>query len=118
MHGRRPRQMVTPGSYNLQGEPPFSKIDLVSCRNVLIYLEGHAQQKVLELFHFALKPGGLLLLGGSDTVGQHGNPFETVSQKPRVYRSPATPRAARHLHLHWSGERALRGVTGEPASAP
>src|SRR5260370_15034562 len=104
--------------HSVRGDPPFSKIDLVSCRNVLIYLEGNAQQRVLELFHFALKPGGLLLLGGSETVGQHGNLFETVSQKTRVYRSMATTEAARHLHLHWAVERALRGVTGAPASAP
>ncbi len=116
--GRNVRDMVTFAVHNLLGDPPFSKIDLVSCRNVLIYLEGHAQQRVLELFHFALKPGGLLLLGGSETVGQHANLFETVSQKTRVYRSTATTEAARHLHLHWAVERALRGVTGAPASAP
>ncbi len=116
--GRDVRELVTFAVHNLLGDPPFSGIDLLTCRNVLIYLEGHAQKRVLELFHFALKPGGLLLLGGSETVGQHGNLFETISRKARIYRSTATTQTARHHHLHWAAEQAFRGVTGAPAAAP
>lgn len=110
------RESVTFAVHNLLADPPFSSLDMVSCRNVLIYFENHAQQKALELFHFALKPGGLLLLGGSETVGQLGNLFETISQPMRVYRSTATAETARHLH--WVAERAFHGVGGTQALGP
>jgi two-component system CheB/CheR fusion protein len=67
-------------------DPPFSRIDLVSCRNLLIYLNPEAQAKVIALFHFALREGGILLLGSSETVGNADGRFETVSKDDRIYR--------------------------------
>jgi len=67
-------------------DPPFSRIDLVSCRNLLIYLRPEAQAKVLSLFHFALRDGGILLLGGSETVGNSDGRFEMISKPERLYR--------------------------------
>ena len=67
-------------------DPPFSRLDFVSCRNLLIYLLPEAQAKVLRLFHFALRPGGLLLLGSSETLGLVSGRFEVVSQSARIYR--------------------------------
>lgn len=67
-------------------DPPFSRIDLVSCRNVLIYLNPEAQAKVIALFHFALRGGGLLLLGSSETAGDVGGRFEILSKTERLYR--------------------------------
>ncbi len=67
-------------------DPPFSRLDLVSCRNLLIYLLPEAQAKVMSIFHFALREGGLLLLGNSETVGNLGNHFEIAAKAERVFR--------------------------------
>ena len=67
-------------------DPPFSRIDMVSCRNLLIYLGTEAQAKVISLFHFALCEGGILLLGSSETPGKVEGRFATISKTDRVYR--------------------------------
>jgi len=67
-------------------DPPFSRLDMVSCRNLLIYLRPEAQAKVIALFHFALCDGGILLLGNSETVGSVNNRFEVISKRDRLYR--------------------------------
>ena len=67
-------------------DPPFSRLDLVSCRNLLIYLRPEAQAKVISLFHFALREGGILLLGSSETVGNVDGRFEVISKSARIYR--------------------------------
>ena len=67
-------------------DPPFSRLDLISCRNLLIYLRPEAQQKVLLLFHFALREGGVLMLGNSETVGSLDDRFEPISKTQRIYR--------------------------------
>ncbi len=67
-------------------DPPFSRLDLVSCRNLLIYLRPEAQAKVVSLFHFALREGGILLLGSSETVGNVDGRFEVISKAARLYR--------------------------------
>ena len=67
-------------------DPPFSRIDLVSCRNLLIYLRSEAQAKVIALFHFALREGSILLLGSSETVGNADGRFEMISKSERLYR--------------------------------
>ena len=65
---------------DLLADPPFSRLDLISCRNVLIYLRPEAQEKVLLLFHFALREGGILFLGAAETVGDFGDRFEPISK--------------------------------------
>ena len=67
-------------------DPPFSRIDMVSCRNMLIYLLPEAQAKVFALFHFALRPGGILLLGNAETVNLEDGRFEQISKSERLYR--------------------------------
>ncbi|MBR0662601.1 response regulator [Roseomonas oryzicola] len=67
-------------------DAPFSRLDMVSCRNLLIYLSPEAQSKVISLFHFALRHGGILLLGGSETIGNAPGRFEVVSKPGRIYR--------------------------------
>ena len=67
-------------------DPPFSRLDLVSCRNLLIYLLPEAQAKVISLFHFALREGGVLLLGSSETVVNADGRFEAISKPERIYR--------------------------------
>jgi two-component system CheB/CheR fusion protein len=68
-------------------DPPFARLDLVSCRNLLIYLGPEAQAKVISLFHFALREGGVLLLGSSETVGGVDGRFDVISKADRLYRN-------------------------------
>lgn len=80
------RDVITFAPQNLITDPPFSRLDLVSCRNVLIYLEPAVQTKVIGLLHFALKPGGYLMLGPAESIGGATDLFEPVSRKWRIYR--------------------------------
>ena len=89
------RETVLFAPQNLLHDPPYSKMDLVSCRNLLIYLEPAAQDRVLSLAHFALREGGYLFLGNSETIGRHDEKFTTLSKRWRIYRrvGPARPSA-------------------------
>jgi two-component system CheB/CheR fusion protein len=80
------RESVVFAPQNLISDAPFSKLDLISCRNLLIYLESAVQPKVIAVFHFALNEGGYLFLGTSESVGQQTDLFETVSKKWRLFR--------------------------------
>jgi two-component system, chemotaxis family, CheB/CheR fusion protein len=80
------RDAVVFAHQNLVADPPFSKLDLVTCRNLLIYLEPEVQQKLIGLFHFALRPGGFLFLGSAETIGRSDTMFTPVSKKWRIYR--------------------------------
>ncbi|EPX64300.1 Chemotaxis protein methyltransferase CheR [Cystobacter fuscus DSM 2262] len=71
---------------NVVGDPPFSRMDLISCRNVLIYLDPVLQKKVLPIFHYALNPGGCLLLGSAETVGASVDLFSLVDRRNKLYR--------------------------------
>lgn len=76
---------------NLIADPPFSRVDLISCRNLLIYLEPEAQQRVFEVFHFALNPKRYLFLGRSESTDPDSGQFQEVSRAWRIYqRSPVT----------------------------
>jgi two-component system CheB/CheR fusion protein len=89
------REVVTFASQNLITDAPFSKMDLISCRNLLIYLEPEVQQMVVALLHFALNEGGNLILGPSETVGRQTDLFEPVSKKWRVFRRLGASRPER-----------------------
>jgi two-component system CheB/CheR fusion protein len=67
-------------------DPPFSKLDLISCRNLMIYLGGELQKKLIPLFHYALNPGGMLFLGTSETVGEFVELFATLDRKSKLYQ--------------------------------
>lgn len=84
--------------HNLVKDPPFSKLDLVSCRNVLIYFGAAMQKKALPIFHYALKPTGLLLLGTSETIGGFADLFVPVNSNYRLYLRKFTNIRA-HLDL-------------------
>ena len=77
------REKVIFSPHNLLRDPPFSRMDLVSCRNLMIYLQPEAQKRVVALAHFALRPDGHLFLGSAETVGSAGELFDTVSKKWR-----------------------------------
>ena len=90
---KRPlREQVTFSSHSVLRDPPFSRLDLISCRNLLIYLEREIQAQVLEVFHFALKPGGLLFLGSAETADWMPELFTAVDKKHRIYRANTVQR--------------------------
>ena len=84
---RNIREMVVFAQHNLIKDPPFTNIDVITCRNLLIYLQPVLQKKILNLFNFSLRPGGLLMLGLSETTGDSGYLFESLSNKNKIYRS-------------------------------
>nr|WP_295926746.1 CheR family methyltransferase [uncultured Dyadobacter sp.] len=80
------REMVLFAHHNMLKDPPFSRLDLITCRNVLIYFNNAAQERVMETFHFALKPGGYLFLGLSETADVAGDLFANVSREHHIYQ--------------------------------
>jgi two-component system CheB/CheR fusion protein len=80
------REMCIFAKQNLTSDPPFSKIDLISCRNLLIYLDSVFQTRVMPIFHYAMKPAGFLMLGNAESVGTHHDLFEPVDKKAKIYK--------------------------------
>ncbi|HLP77411.1 MAG TPA: chemotaxis protein CheB, partial [Candidatus Paceibacterota bacterium] len=80
------REMVIFAPQSVIQDPPFTKLDILSCRNLLIYLTAEMQKKLIPLFHYSLTPGGLLLLGSAETVGTHTDLFTPVNNKLRIFR--------------------------------
>jgi len=81
------RDRILFASHNLLRDPPFSRLDLISCRNLLIYLNRDVQMRLLQTFHFALKPGGYLFLGSSESAESVSDFFIPVDKKNRIYRA-------------------------------
>ncbi|APO68521.1 protein-glutamate methyltransferase CheR-type protein [Rhizobium gallicum] len=111
------RDMVVFAAQNLLRDPPFSRLDVVSCRNFLIYLEPEAQQRVIAQCHFALRPDGHLFLGNAETIGRHDDLFDTVSKKWRIYRRTGP---TRHDLIVYRPARESAGLraAGEPLPLP
>ena len=87
------RESVIFGEHDLLADPPYSRLDLITCRNLLIYIEPFIQERILLLCHFALRPGGYLFLGSAETVGVHEKLFKIISRKWHIYhRIGTTPR--------------------------
>ena len=80
------RDMLIFSEQDVIRDPPFSKLDLISCRNLLIYMGGDLQKKLIPLFHYALNPGGFLFLGTSETIGEHDALFAVVDRKLKLYQ--------------------------------
>jgi len=91
---RQLRDLVVFARHNLGQDPPFSRMDLVSCRNVLIYMQLALQRRVLRVFHYALNPDGFLLLGTSETVGDAADLFSVVDRRITLYQKKGSPSAA------------------------
>ncbi len=104
------RQAIVFAAHNVIKDAPFTRIDLVSCRNMLIYFQPPVQQKVLNQFHFALNRGGIMLLGPSESPGTLLKDFETVDQTWRVYR--------KHSDVRTPVDPRLRARPVESASSP
>ncbi|MCO6049087.1 PAS domain-containing protein [Mesorhizobium sp. RP14(2022)] len=87
------RDAVRFSSHSVVKDPPFSQLDLISCRNLLIYFDDRLQQSVMPIFHYSLKPGGFLFLGPSETIGRFDNFFHLIDQPARLFeRAPGAPR--------------------------
>lgn len=80
------RERVVFAPQNILSDPPFSRLDIVTCRNLLIYLETEVQQRVFALIHFGLRDGGALFLGNSETVSSGAGLFEPIDKKARIYK--------------------------------
>ncbi|MCP5236263.1 MAG: EAL domain-containing protein [Zoogloeaceae bacterium] len=94
------RESVVFAAQNLISDPPFSRLDFISCRNLLIYLDNQIQAKLIPLFHFALREGGFLFLGNSETIGHRTDIFKTVSKKWRIYRRLDVPADVRNAEYY------------------
>jgi two-component system CheB/CheR fusion protein len=88
------RDLCTFARQNITADPPFSRLDLISCRNVLIYLSPQLHRRCIPEFHYALNPGGYLILGPAESVGIYDKLFEPVDRKNKIYakRNVPTPR--------------------------
>lgn len=102
------RQNVVFSVHNALRDPPFSRLDLVSCRNLLIYLQPSAQRELLARCAMALKPGGILLLGSSETLGEVVEAFEVIDANQRIYRRRPGRVRQDLIHLGSSGATASR----------
>jgi two-component system CheB/CheR fusion protein len=80
------RNMLVFSEQDMIKDPPFSKLDLISCRNLLIYMSGELQKKIISLFYYALNPGGFLFLGTSENLGEFGDLFTTLNRKLKIYQ--------------------------------
>ena len=120
------RDLVLFAPHNLLRDPPFSKLDLVTCRNLLIYLNRPTQERVIELFHFSLNRGSYLFLGSSESIDSSAALFETLDKKKRLYRArnagvgahqhipPAMPAGGKWLPERWLTE----GAAGSGSKSP
>ncbi len=90
------RDMLVFSEQNVIKDPPFSKLDMISCRNLMIYLGGDLQKKLVPLFHYALNPRGFLLLGTSETVGEFTDLFSTLNRKLKFFQRKEDLLAARN----------------------
>jgi two-component system CheB/CheR fusion protein len=101
------REMCIFSAHSVVRDPPFSRIDLISCRNLLIYLGAEFQSRVIPTFHFALKPGGYLFLGTSENISQFGDLFQRIDKKQRLFQRRDHVATPLHLPFPATGMRHL-----------
>jgi two-component system CheB/CheR fusion protein len=80
------REMIVFATHSVIKDPPFTKLDLLCCRNLLIYLTGELQKKLIYIFHYGLNPSGILFLGSSETLGGYGDLFQSLDAKWRIFK--------------------------------
>jgi len=109
------REMCVFARQDLAQDPPFSRLDLISCRNVLIYMGPVLQKKVMGIFHYALKPTGFLMLGKSESVGGFAELFTVVDREHRICsKKPGEPSRVFDLSVAAGYEKAMRAAAGKP----
>jgi len=106
------REMVVFATQNIIKDPPFTRLDLLSCRNLMIYLEPELQKRLIPAFHYALKPGGVLFLSPSESIGNHLELFTAINRKWKFYRATGTiasTRAVMSGGLLWTRDTNTKG---------
>jgi len=111
------REQVVFARHNVMNDPPFSRLDVISCRNLLIYFEAGLQKKIMPAFHYALKPGGFLFLGASESVGPFTALFEATDMKHKIFSRKAAPTPAFRLPLPQQ-DRPASPAPGKALPAP
>ncbi len=101
------RDMLVFSEQDVIKDPPFSRLDLISCRNLLIYMGANLQKKLILLFHYALNPGGILFLGTSETVGEFAHLFSTIDRKSKLFMRKEGSHVAQTGALGWIPPPAL-----------
>ncbi|HUS05077.1 MAG TPA: CheR family methyltransferase, partial [Bryobacteraceae bacterium] len=97
---KRIREMCIFAKQNVAKDPPFSRLHLISCRNVLIYLDSFLQKRIIPSFHYALQPSGFLLLGASESIGVYAELFSQVDKKHKIYlQKPHSSRPSLEFHV-------------------
>lgn len=109
------REMCIFSAQSVIKDPPFSRLDLISCRNLMIYLDTGLQDRLIRTFHYALRPGGYLFLGTSENVTRHSNLFATSDQKHRIFQRRDAPASLPALSLA-GGARAAAQPDSRPAA--
>jgi two-component system CheB/CheR fusion protein len=110
------RELCTFSAHSLTRDPPFSRIDMISCRNLLIYLDTDLQAAVIPAFHYALVPDGILLLGTAETVSRHETLFEALDRPHRIFRRRDTPSPPLQMQSRFL-PREPHGAAGAPTGA-
>lgn len=111
------REMVVFALQSVIKDPPFTRLDLLACRNLMIYLEPELQNRLIPAFHYALRPGGVLMLSPSESVGHHTDLFEPISQRYKIYRAlrgGASTRAVLGSGLSWASTGPRPAPDGPP----
>ncbi len=112
------RAMIVFTVHDILSDPPFARLDFISCRNLLIYLSTEAQTSIISLFHFALREGGILLLGTAETTGDTGGRFDVIAKPERLYRHIGRSRPGEFGFLRSFGDGVrvpLRPGQGQPS---
>jgi two-component system, chemotaxis family, CheB/CheR fusion protein len=110
------RDLIVFARHNVISDPPFSRMDIIICRNLLIYIEPDTQRKILGMFNFALRDGGTLFLGSAETIGMQGDLFEPISAPWRIFRSRRVVHAGRFDFPRFSVTDQRRGALGHTKS--
>lgn len=103
------RQMIVFAPHNVLRDAPFTDLDFVSCRNMLIYLRPAAQRRAISLFHYGLRVGGVLLLGGSESTGELASEFDVINERQRLYRKSRDIRLTHNLRSPLTSADTLHG---------
>jgi two-component system, chemotaxis family, CheB/CheR fusion protein len=106
------RDSIVFAPQNVISDPPFTRLDLIVCRNVLIYLDIGAQQTVLPNFHYALLPGGLLFLGSAESLGEAGELFDVINAKHKILRRKEVAKPAHPILPGGTRRRSAAGALG------
>lgn len=112
------RDLVVFAVQNVIQDPPFTKLDLLSCRNLMIYLEPELQARLIPIFHYALRPNGVLFLSTSESITTHPNLFTSLDRKWKFYRANlvrATASRQPPTNWTWTTDRAVRMAADQPA---